>query len=223
MNNRVEYALNAALTAYAKVNSLEEILIEERLKSVFNLETHFLEKVKSFDVVFDDFPAFEELREVFFDLLMINFFTSDVNLLEADYLESAEWEKIEDQTIERGTELLNLLLYINECNDEGIKPALEDFLKEFLLVEEDEFQDEFQIYEDLISHQQLAESSVEEICYNANILSLGEEMEALFVPFMVFFHQPSGDEKTMQDLQKYSNHKGFDVSVYTLITTFSKK
>jgi hypothetical protein len=46
-------------------------------------------------------------------------------------------------------------LYINECHDEDIKPGLEDFLKEFLLVEEDEFQDEFHIYEDLISNQQL--------------------------------------------------------------------
>jgi hypothetical protein len=50
-------------------------------------------------------------------------------------------------------------------------------LKEFLLVEEDEFQDEFHIYEDLISNQQLAESSVDDICSNANLLELSEEME----------------------------------------------
>lgn len=153
---------------------------------------------------------------------MINFFTSDVNKLEEDYLETREWEQIEEETIDRGTELLNLLLYINECHDEEIKPGLEDFLKEFLLVEEDEFQDEFHIYEDLISNQQLAESSVEDICNNANLLDLSEEMEELFVPFMTFFLQPKTNENTQQELIKYSNNKSFDVAVYTLITSFNQ-
>ena len=106
------------------------LAIEQRLIEVFSKDMNFLEKVAEFDEVFDEHIKFDELREVFFDLLMINFFTSDVNKLEEDYLESREWEKIEDETIDRGTELLNLLLYINECHDEQIKPGLEDFLKD---------------------------------------------------------------------------------------------
>ncbi|WP_316783263.1 hypothetical protein [Pedobacter frigiditerrae] len=222
MNSSVEQALVAALDQYAAVNSIDSVAIEQRLVEVFGKDMNFLEKVAEFDEVFDEHPKFDELREVFFDLLMINFFTSDVNKLEEDYLESKEWEKIEDETIERGTELLNLLLYINECHDEEIKPGLEDFLKEFLLVEEDEFQDEFHIYEDLISNQQLAESSVEDICSNADIIEMSEEMEELFVPFMTFFLQPKTSEETQQELIKYSNNKSFDVAVYALITNFNK-
>ncbi|RZL37803.1 MAG: hypothetical protein EOO96_04270 [Pedobacter sp.] len=222
MNNSVEQALIASLDQFAAANQIESLAIEERLVDVFNKDMNFLEKVAEFDEVFDEHPKFDELREVFFDLLMINFFTSDVNKLEEDYLESREWEKIEEDTIERGTELLNLLLYINECHDEEIKPGLEDFLKEFLLVEEDEFQDEFHIYEDLISNQQLAESSVEDICSNADLLELSEEMEELFVPFMTFFLQPNTSEAVQQDLINFSNNKSFDVAVYTLITTFNK-
>lgn len=142
----------------------DPIQLEERLIEVFSKDLGFLQKVEEFDGAFDEHPAFEELREVFFDLLMINFFASDVKKLEEDYLDSEEWADIEEETIDRGTELLNLLLYINECHDEKITPELDDFLKEFLLVEEDEFQDEFHIYEDLISNQQLVESSVEDIC-----------------------------------------------------------
>ena len=222
MNSSVEQALVAALDQYAAVNSIDSVAIEQRLVEVFGKDMNFLEKVAEFDEVFDENPKFDELREVFFDLLMINFFTSDVNKLEEDYLESKEWEKIEDETIERGTELLNLLLYINECHDEQIKPGLEDFLKEFLLVEEDEFQDEFHIYEDLISNQQLAESSVEDICSNADLLELSEEMEELFVPFMTFFLQPNTSEGVQLELIKYSNNSSFDVAVYTLITNFNK-
>lgn len=222
MNNSVEQALVASLDQFAAVNKIESLAIEERLVEVFGKDMNFLEKVAEFDEVFDENPKFDELREVFFDLLMINFFTSDVNKLEEDYLESKEWENIEEETIDRGTELLNLLLYINECHDEEIKPGLEDFLKEFLLVEEDEFQDEFHIYEDLISNQQLAESSVEDICSNADLLDLSEEMEELFVPFMTFFLQPNTSETIQQELVKFSNNKSFDVAVYTLITTFNK-
>ena len=222
MNNSVEQALIASLDQFGAVNSVDSIAIEQRLVEVFGKDMNFLEKVAEFDEVFDEHPKFNELQEVFFDLLMINFFTSDVNKLEEDYLESREWENIEEETIDRGTELLNLLLYINECHDEEIKPGLEDFLKEFLLVEEDEFQDEFHIYEDLITNQQLAESSVEDICSNADLLEMSEEMEELFVPFMTFFLQPSNSEETQQELIKYSNNKSFDVAVYALITNFNK-
>ena len=222
MNNSVEQAIVASLDQFAAVNKIESLAIEQRLVEVFSKDMNFLEKVAEFDEVFDEHPKFDELREVFFDLLMINFFTSDVNKLEEDYLESREWENIEEETIDRGTELLNLLLYINECHDEDINPGLEDFLKEFLLVEEDEFQDEFHIYEDLITNQQLAESSIEDICSNADLLDLSEEMEELFVPFMSFFLQPNVNASTQEELINFSNNKSFDVAVYTLIANFNK-
>lgn len=223
MNKSVETALTASLINYASVKQLDAKPITKELKDAFSLEVDFLAKIDAFDAVFDKYEDFDQLREVFFDLLMINFFTSDVERLEADYLDSKEWEDIEDQTLDRGTELLNLLLYINECHDENIKPGLEDFLKEFLLVEEDEFQDEFHIYEDIISNQQLAETSVEEICTNSKILNIGEELEELFVPFMTFFLQPQVDAKVEQDIKKFGAHPAFETAVYSLITHFNKK
>ncbi|HMI03465.1 MAG TPA: hypothetical protein VK541_13330 [Pedobacter sp.] len=221
MDNHVKVALIASLDNFAKISGNDSIKLEEALVEVFSKDLGFMEKVEEFDEVFDEHPMFDELREVFFDLLMINFFANDIKKLEEDYLESDEWADIEEATIDRGTELLNLLLYINECHDERIKPELGDFLKEFLLVEEDEFQDEFHIYEDLISNQQLVESSVEDICSHAGMIELGEEMEELFVPFMVFFHQPKPDDKIIMDLEEFSNNKEFDVAVYTLIANFN--
>ena len=221
MDNHVKVALIAALDNFAKVSGIDSVKLEESLVEVFSKDLGFMEKLEEFDEVFDEHPMFDELREVFFDLLMINFFASDIKKLEEDYLESDEWVDIEEETIDRGTELLNLLLYINECHDERIKPELGDFLKEFLLVEEDEFQDEFHIYEDLISNQQLVESSVEDICSHAGMIELGEEMEELFVPFMVFFHQPKPDDKIIMELEDFSNNKAFDVAVYTLIANFN--
>ena len=221
MDNQVKVALIAALDKFAAASGKDSVQLEENLVEVFSKDLGFLEKVQEFDEVFDEYPAFDELREVFFDLLMINFFTSDVKKLEEDYLDSPEWENIEEETIDRGTELLNLLLYINECHDEKIKPELGDFLKEFLLVEEDEFQDELHIYQDLISNQNLVESSVEDICSHAGMIELGEEMEDLFVPFMVFFYQPKSNDKVLAELNEFSANKEFDVAVYTLIANFN--
>lgn len=222
MNTIVKKTLVDSLTKFAAAENITDLALINQLVETFEAEDHFMAKVAKFDEAFDQHPKFEELREIYFDLLMINFFTSDVVKLEEDYLESKEWEEIEDETIDRGTELLNLLLYINECHDEQIKPDLDDFLKEFLLVEEDEFQDEFSIYEDLITNQQLAETSIQEICENSKILDLAEEMEELFVPFMSFFLQPNTSEQALTDLAKYSNNKSFDVAVYSLITNFNQ-
>jgi hypothetical protein len=221
MDSKVEGALIASLDKFASASGTEAADLQQKLTAAFNQDTGFMEKVEAFDAAFDEYPAFEELREVTFDLLMINFFASDMKKLDEDYLDSDEWIAIEEDTIDRGTELLNLLLYINECHDEKIKPELGDFLKEFLLVEEDEFQDEFHIYEDLISNQQLAESSVEDICSHAGMVDLGEEMEELFVPFMAFFHQPQYSEQIITDLETYSTNPGFDSAVYTLIAKFN--
>src|SRR6201999_586870 len=107
----------------------------------------------------------------------INFFSADVKKLEEDYLDSAEWEEIEQQTLDRGTELLNLLLYLNECRDEEIEPDLDDYLKEFLLVDEDEFQDEHRIYEPVIENQILMESPVSEIAKDAGKLPQDSELK----------------------------------------------
>ncbi len=222
MDNHVKTALVASLDKFAVVSGNESLQLEERLVEIFSKDLGFLEKVEEFDEAFNEYPAFDPLREVFFDLLMINFFASDVKKLEEDYLESDEWADIEEETIERGTELLNLLLYINECHDERIKPELGDFLKEFLLVEEDEFQDEFHIYEDLISNQQLVETSIEDIVSHAGMIEVAEEMEELFVPFMAFFHQPKVSEEVIADLNAFSGNKEFDIAVYTLIANFNK-
>lgn len=221
MDNYVKAALIASLDKFSAASGKDSAKLKADLIEVFSKDLGFLEKVEEFDAAFDEHPAFDELREVFFDLLMINFFANDVKKLEEDYLDSEEWADIEEETIDRGTELLNLLLYINECHDEKIKPELDDFLKEFLLVEEDEFQDEFHIYEDLITNQQLVESSVEDICSHAGMIELGEEMEELFVPFMVFFHQPKANGEIIKELETYSANKEFDIAVYSLIAAFN--
>src|ERR1700761_1156381 len=108
---KVAAAIEAALTAFSKYSSFNAEPFADVIEDVFDSEEDFLRKVDMLDEVFDDYPQLEALREVFFDLILVNFFSADIKKLEEDYLDSQEWEDIEEETIDRGTELLNVLLY----------------------------------------------------------------------------------------------------------------
>ena len=154
-------------------------------------------------------------------MLLINFFSEDVKKLEDDYLETKEWEKIEEETLDRGTELLNVLLYLNECADEDIEPELEDYLKEFLLVDEDEFQDEYRIYEPVIENQILIESPVSEIAKVAGKLPDDSELKEVFYPMMCFFQHTDPAEANKQEIAANALNQAFDMTVLEILQAFN--
>jgi hypothetical protein len=217
---KVKSAISAGLEAFSTYGNFDAKSLTTEFEDVFASDKDFLTKVDLLDEIFDNHPQLDSLREVFFDLLMINFFSADVKKLEEDYLDTPEWEDIEEQTLDRGTELLNLLLYLNECEDEGIEPELEDYLKEFLLVDEDEFQDEYRIYEPVIAHQVLMDSPVEEISKVASKLPEDSELKELFFPMMCFFQNinPSADEKNT--IAGKTVDKAFDMAVLEILLNF---
>ncbi len=218
---KVESAVTAALSAFSQYNSFDATQLESNFQEVLSSPVDFLSKIDLLDKVFDNNPKVEALRELFFDLLLINFFSEDVKKLEDDYLETKEWEKIEEETLDRGTELLNVLLYLNECADEDIEPELEDYLKEFLLVDEDEFQDEHRIYEPVIENQILMESPVSEIAKVAAKLPEDSELKEVFYPMMCFFQniEPSAADK--DEIAKNALDKGFDMAVLGILINFN--
>ncbi|NEU08401.1 hypothetical protein GZH53_08785 [Flavihumibacter sp. R14] len=222
MNTRVKKSLNTGLDQFSQINGINTTAFASELSQVFDTDKTFLEKVADLDEVFDQNPPLEALREVFFDLLLINFFTEDVQKLEEDYLDSEEWEDIEEETLDRGTELLNVLLYIKECEDEGLEPELGDFLREFLLVDDDEFQDEHRIYEEVIANQILVDSSLDEVARVAKSLPEFSELKELFYPMMAFFRNPAPDKDELSRFSKYSVNPGFDAAVYALLITYNQ-
>ena len=220
IDQKVETAIEAALEAFSKYSSFDATPFTEVLGEVFDSEEDFMSKVAMLDEVIDDYPKLEALREVFFDLLLINFFSADVKKLEEDYLDTPEWEAIEEETLDRGTELLNLLLYLNECEDEDIEPGLEDYLKEFLLVDEDEFQDEYRIYEPVIAHQILMDSPVSEIHIVGANLSEDSELKELFYPIMCFFQNTDPSDEVKNNIADNAIDKEFDMAVLEILISF---
>ena len=221
MDPKIQLAIQNAIEIFLQGKSLNVKAVNEEMVKVFSADEDFLSKVDLLDAAFDNNPQLEELREVFFDLLLMNFFSADVIKLEEDYLESAEWEQIEEDTLDRGTELLNVLLYINECEEEDIEPELEDFLKEFLLVDEDEFQDEHRIYEEIIENQILMEGSIEDIANVAAEIDEESELKELFYPVMCFFYDIKPTEQTKAAMAQNAVNKDFDMAVLSVLETFN--
>jgi hypothetical protein len=217
---KVRSAITGALKAVTQYGNFDAAALIEKFDTVFASDDNFLTKVDSLDAVFDEHPQLEEIREIFFDMLMINFFSEDVKKLEDDYLETPEWEAIEEQTLDRGTELLNLLLYLNECEDENIDPELEDYLKEFLLVDEDEFQDEYRIYEPVIAQQMLIESPVSEISKVAKTVPEDSEVKELFYPMICFFQNPEPTDANKSAIADNAVNKPFDMAVLEILLSF---
>ena len=222
MDNKVKNSLESLFNTFSALENVSGQQALRQLQNIFDSDEDFMSKLMLMDKVFDDFPQLDAIREVTFDLLLINFFSEDTKKLDEDYLESPEWEKIEDETIDRGTELLNLLLYLKECEDEEIEPSLEDYLKEFLLVEEDEFQDEHRIYEDVIANQILMESSLEEIARVSKSLDPESEIRDLFYPLMAFFHNTNPSAEDLKEFKNLSEDAPFDAAVLELIINFQK-
>jgi hypothetical protein len=218
---KIQAAIDASLSSYAKYNDPEATALAPKFREVFSLSADFLKKVDALDAVFDDNPKIDSLREVFFDLLLVNFFSEDVKKLEEDYLETKEWEDIEEETLDRGTELLNVLLYLNECEDEDIEPSLDDYLKEFLLVDEDEFQDEHRIYEPVIVNQILIESSVSEIARVSKVIPQDSEIKEIFYPMMCFFQDTSLPETSKKEIAANAPDVGFDMAVLEILANFN--
>ena len=218
---KIENAINAAFKHIRIDNPIYKEPIKGEILTVFGADLGFLQKVAGLDEVFNANPKIDHLREVFFDLLLVNFFSADVKKLDEDYLDSPEWEKIEEETLDRGTELLNVLLYLNECEDEDIEPELNDYLTEFLLVDEDEFQDEHRIYEPVIANQTLMESNVPEIAKVAQSVSDEEEIKELFYPLMCFFYDTNPAEEVENQTAINAIDPDFDLPVLAIIRNFN--
>ena len=162
----------------------------------------------------------EPVRDYFFDLLMLNLIVTSSEEHGEEYLDSKEWLEMEEASLDRGTELLNLLIYLRDCKENGLKPTLEDFLNEFLLVSDDQFQDEFFIYEDLIRQQALIEGRDEEIFAAGKNVS-SEELEEVFVPFLLFFKHMGGTHPaTVVRILNLSPHKGIAAGLFQMLQQY---
>jgi hypothetical protein len=207
-------ALESLTGTYAAGKELKSIYNE--CKAVFLSEDDFSIKLSKLDS-FIAKAGYEEIEELIFDLALVHFLSAIEH--DEEYFDTDEWMDIEEKTVNRGTELLNVFLYINEATDTDAEISLEDFLNEFLLTDMDEFQDEFKIYEPLIEND-LEEAEVDDLIQLKNSLKDDSDIKDFIVPMVMFFQTPT-------DLRMLEQYKAkinlFEQSVLASLLAFNNQ
>lgn len=218
-SNPSQVAVNASLESLLNGfagdgNSVQQLA---ELKAIINAEqTDFLSRSKNLDKWIEANPAFEELADVLFDLLMVQFLSAELH--EEDYFDSDEWNEIENKTLDKGSEMLNLFLYLSEAKETEVEVNLDDFLNEFLLVGEDEFQDEYRIYESLIVHEDLLDADIAGVRKIAQTVKPDTGLLEYFVPVVLFF-QYAEEIADQEQLQNGLNN--FEKSILNALIAFN--
>jgi hypothetical protein len=173
-------------------NALESIFAGERqlnvraeVMNIFSSDEAFFQKLKRLDDTVEHYKI-QSISEILVDLLIMDSIARSED--REAFFDSEEWQTIEESTLDRGSELLNMFLFLQECKDDDMTANLSTFLEDFLLVHEDEFQDEHRIYEDIIKNQEAIETDEETILALSKNLSPDSDMKDLFLPIMLYFY-----------------------------------
>jgi hypothetical protein len=180
----VEQSLHAILVNFNGKQDIT-VLFNELSGIIFNEETEFINRSTQLDSWTEQHPDQAELADILFDLLMVQFLSAELH--DEEYFDSPEWNEIENKTLDKGSEMLNLFLYLSEAKETEVEITMEDFLNEFLLVGEDEFQDEYRIYESLIVNEDLLDADLAGIRSIQKSVKEETGLQAYFVSLVLFF------------------------------------
>lgn len=106
-----------SLAGQSQEQKADAELLESLLQTFSDAQT-LEKKLNQLDQLFDDHPQYDDIREMCTDLLVLNEWVSG----------EGENEEDEDILEERGTELLHMLTYLDECRELGQAPGIKDFL-----------------------------------------------------------------------------------------------
>jgi hypothetical protein len=207
MHKPIRNALESIFAGERQLNVRAEVMI------VFSSEDKFMDKLKRIDAIVE-IHKIKSISEILVDLLIIDAIARSTD--REAFFDSEEWLVIEEGTLDRGSELLNMFLFLQECKDDDITANLATFLDDFLLVHEDEFQDEHRIYEDIIKHQDAIDTDEEAILNISKELSNDSDMKELFLPLMLYFY--GLEHKTKIDLSTFTHYQ---LAAYAALNGFT--
>lgn len=177
------------------------------------------DKLADFDEIFDANPELEEYYDYLFDLLMVSFIMAASGENE-DYFESEDWMDLEEECSERGTEGLNVLLYLLEAAETEAEISMDDFLDDFLLVDEDEFQDEHEIYREVILNRNLLDSEFSSMLEVLKASNEDSPLEYWYVPLFCMMYYPNDPAFALKQFKRFGEAFPNSAPVIAMAATF---
>lgn len=148
------------------------------------------QRLKALDQLVASFGMLAPYKEYFFDLLYVAWLSVQQEEGNEDWMDTPEWQKMEDKLVERGTEMLSMLMYLQEVRDSGLKATLDDFIDGYLGDDELDFQDDLEVYEEVIANREWLDLTYVEMVRLAEEIEEETAIPELFTPLFCFFKSP---------------------------------
>jgi len=138
-----------------------------------------------------------------FDLLILHSFSAEDAGVVGD---DRAWDAFEDACMGKGTDLLQMVHYLDECLEDSVQPEMEDFIESFVVSPDLEDQDNLLAYEEVLESRDLVEAPLQEMIQECrySLLSLrwSPFLQACFVfcarvPRRKSFWKPCGISRTI--------------------------
>lgn len=195
-------------------------LLIEKLGEVFSSKENFIKKIKALDSTIGEFKIPDDIGELIFDILLYNFFSEDSQRLGESFFESKEWEQIEDVIIDRGTELMNILLYLQECKDSDIKFSIDDYLDEYLIGEDDFDTEEHEVYEAVIKNRDEIVLGDLETMAAISKQNANSQLNDQLLPILLFFETKNSLDKKQELILKEGSNPAFQSAFLAVLSSF---
>lgn len=168
---------------------------EGMLNLIQQKELDLAQRLKQSDALANQLEDAEFVKELCFDWLMAAFLSEDDK--DEEFLDSQEFEQIEARYENRGTELMNLLVYLDECRENDILPSYNDFVHEFLITDDEDVQEDITLYEDFLGLEEVLEAPFE--VFLPKLIELSEQSAlGSFLPVLAsYFKNPLKGDKTL--------------------------
>ncbi|MDP2189692.1 MAG: hypothetical protein Q8J69_13525 [Sphingobacteriaceae bacterium] len=187
----VQQFLEAALQKQAAETAEQEVQAAySEFTALLAQTADLMNDIKSLDALVAQYKALSEYKEYLFDLLYVAWLSQQEEAGDEDWMESPEWQRIEDKVAERGTEMLHMLMYLQEVRDSEMKATLDDFIEGYLTDDELEFQDDLEVYEELITNRDWLDLTYVEMVAKAEAMEEETAIPELFTPLFCFFKSP---------------------------------
>jgi hypothetical protein len=192
----------------------------EKLNALLLKQENFIIKIKSLDTIIDDYKINEDVGELIFDIMLYHFFSEDSQRLGESFFDTKEWEVIEEAIMDRGTELMNLLLYLQECSDSDIKPSIDDYLDEYLVAEDDFDNEEFEVYEAIIKNRELINEGDLQAMLEISRANEHSALNDQLLPLLLFFEPKNNLDNKNKLILTDGKNPAFQTAFLAVLSSF---
>jgi hypothetical protein len=151
-----------------------------------------------------DFDRKEFLRgsseDFLVDLLILHSFSAEDAGVVGD---DQAWDAFEDACMGKGTDLLQLVHYLDECLADSVHPEMEDFIESFVISPDLEDQDNLLAYEEVLESRDLVDAPLHEMIQECRLLAVESAVEPIFTVLFCFLRQGPSPQEFLEILWKF--------------------